>query len=276
MEAGGHQLEVDLPARAVVLHADAERMTQVLTNLLSNACRFTDPGGRITLSASVREGQLEIAVTDNGIGIPPAQRERIFEMFSQGHERPEDSRGGLGVGLTLVKHIVHLHGGTVEVRSEGAGRGSTFVVRIPASHADGARPAPSVDAPAGAAAPNSGRRILVADDNRDSAETLAMLLRLEGSQVVTAYDGEQALKLFHDTRPQVVLLDIGMPKVSGYDACREIRALSGADRPIIVALTGWGSEEDRRRSREAGFDGHLIKPVDPAVLLRFLNEHEPG
>ncbi len=267
IDQSSHELVVQLPDEAVYLDGDAVRLAQVLTNLLSNAAKFTNPGGRIILSAECVNEMLHLRVRDTGIGIARDNIERVFEMFSQGHSRPEDSRGGLGIGLTLVRRIVELHGGRVTLESDGLGAGTTAHVTLPIGaaaephgvHASDALPAVVM-----------GRRVLVADDNRDSADTLGMLLTLRGADAVTAYDGEEAVARFQSDRPDIVLLDLGMPRLGGLDACRAIRQLPRGREAIIVALTGWGQEQDRRRSHEAGFDGHLVKPVDLSALIALL------
>ncbi len=265
-ERGGHALTVSLPPGPIPVRADAVRLAQVFTNLLSNAIKFTPPSGRIRVDAEVRGGDFLFAVTDEGIGIPPDQLEHIFEMFAQVDLSLERSQAGLGIGLTLARRIAELHGGTIEVRSDGPGTGSTFVVRLPIVLASAAAP------PSGAArGQGAGKlRVLVVDDNRDSAESLALLLSLDGAESHTAYDGESGVASAVKLRPDAVLLDIGLPKLNGYDACREIRRQLDGHRVSIIALTGWGQEDDRRKSADAGFDGHLVKPVDHAELGRLL------
>jgi CheY-like chemotaxis protein len=216
------------------------------------------------------EGDVEISVRDNGVGIPPAMLPEVFEMFTQVDGSLERSQGGLGIGLTLVRRLVEMHGGTVEASSEGRGLGSEFLIRLPLSP-----PAPVQDEPeeAGAgpdAAPPVRRRILVADDNVDSATSLALMLEFMGNDVRTAHDGLAAVAGAAELRPDLILLDIGMPGLNGYDACREIRRQPWGNGVVIVALTGWGQEEDKRRSREAGFDQHLVKPVEPTALDRLM------
>lgn len=267
IDQASHELVVNLPDETIYLDGDAVRLSQVMTNLLSNAAKFTNPGGRIVISATCVNERVHLRVRDTGIGIPKEKIERVFEMFAQGHDGVEQSRGGLGIGLTLVRRIVELHGGRIQLESDGAGMGTTAHVILPlgAAHENAAKraadPLPTE---------LMGRRILVADDNRDSADTLAMLLTLRGAQTVTAYDGQEAVALFTADRPDIVLLDLGMPLVSGLDACRAIRLLPGGHDAVIVALTGWGQEQDRRRSHEAGFDGHLVKPVDVGALIVLL------
>ncbi len=269
IDDAGHDLTVELPAEPIDLEADATRLGQVFSNLLTNAAKYSEPGSRIRLSAA-REGAgvVAIRVRDTGVGIPTEMLPKIFGMFTQVERTLEKSQGGLGIGLTLVKRLVEMHGGTVEARSDGPGLGSEFIVRLPvATEPAVLEPAP----PAGkAVAASSPRRILVADDNEDAATTLAMILEILGHDVRIANDGAAAVTLAAAFRPEVVLLDIGMPKLNGYEACARIRAEPWAGAVTLVALTGWGQDEDRRRSHEAGFDHHLVKPVDPAALEKLL------
>ena len=255
------------PEEALFIDADPIRLSQVVSNLLNNASKFTPREGVVRLDVA-RDGRtLELKISDSGVGIPKAMLESVFDLFTQA-ERPRDGvRGGLGIGLTLVRSFVELHGGTVEARSEGLGRGSQFTVRLPVI----------AEGEAAASAPESRRtirplRILVVDDNVDSADGLAKLLRLDGHEVSTANDGAGAVSAAKTFQPELVLLDIGLPDISGYDAARQIRSLPGGSELRLVALTGWGQQEDRRRSREAGFDRHLVKPVAPAKLERVIVE----
>jgi PAS domain S-box-containing protein len=271
IEAAGHELSVILPPGPVHLDADPTRLAQVFANLLNNAAKFTNPGGRICLTAERQGGDVVVSVRDNGIGIPADRLPRLFEIFSQVAPALERSRGGLGIGLSLVKGLVEMHGGSVEGRSGGSGRGSEFLVRLPVSAeapADGpARPGD----PEGPAAP-ARCRILVVDDLRDAADTLALLLQMRGHDVRAARDGLEAVAAAEAFLPEVVLLDIGLPKLNGYQAARRIRQQPWGRGMTLVALTGWGQEEDKRRASEAGFDHHLTKPVDPAALEELLAE----
>jgi CheY-like chemotaxis protein len=252
----------------VFVDADVTRLAQVIANLLNNAAKYTEKGGRIELEAEREEVTARIAVRDNGVGIPAAMLPRVFEMFTQVDRSLERSQGGLGIGLSIVKRLVEMHGGTVEAHSGGHGQGSEFVVRLPILGADaGISQCPEPEERAGVPA---RRRILVADDNVDSASSLAMMLTLMGNEVHTAHDGAAAVEAAAEIRPDVILLDIGMPRMNGYDACREIRSRSWGKGILILALTGWGQDEDKRRSREAGFDDHLVKPVEPAALEKWL------
>ncbi len=264
-----HKLSVTLPPHPVYLEADATRLAQVIGNLLNNACKFTERGGHVQLIVAQDDDRtVTVSVRDNGIGVEADQLARVFEMFAQVDTSLERSRGGLGIGLTLVKTLVEMHAGSVEARSEGLGRGSEFVVRLPVLK-DLPAPIPQEAAAAPAAA---GRRILIVDDNEDGAESLSMLLDLCGNETHQAHDGVQALEAAERLRPDVVLLDIGLPGLNGYEVCRRIRQAPWGKDMILVALTGWGQEEDRSRSREAGFNAHVVKPVDHDELVKIIAE----
>ena len=270
IDAGAHVLQVRLPDAPVLLEGDRTRLVQILCNLLSNAAKYTPPGGRIELEASAEAEEAVISVSDNGVGIPAGMLPRVFDMFTQVENTLERSQGGLGIGLTLVKRLTELHGGRVEAQSEGPGRGSRFVLRLPRAR----QAALQGMTPKEQAAPKTRRvaqRILVADDNRDAADSLASMLRLLGHEVKIAYDGAEAVELAGSFRPQLALLDIGMPRLNGYEAAQAIRAQPSLQEVLLVALTGWGQPEDRRRSRLAGFHHHFVKPVDPAMLARLLS-----
>jgi PAS domain S-box-containing protein len=276
----GQELEVELPAEPIHLDADATRIAQIVGNLLSNAAKFTDKGGRIALAVSREGHEAVVRVRDTGIGIAAEQRTRVFEMFTQVDTSLERSRDGLGIGLTLVKTLVDMHGGTVEVHSEGLGHGSEFIVRLPVAKE---RPTSVAVAPKADAEPVAGRRILIVDDNEDGAESLAMLLALDGHETRTVHDGLEALKAAEEFRPHTVLLDIGLPKLNGYEVCRRLRSEPWGKDLVLVALTGWGQVEDRQRSRDAGFDAHIVKPIDHSALRKLLaashaaaQEHMPG
>jgi signal transduction histidine kinase len=265
-----HQhLDAALPAGAVVVDGDAVRLTQVFLNLINNAVKYSPSGARISLELEARDGEAVTRVRDEGMGIAAADLPRVFEMFYQGGAKPDDAQGGLGLGLALVHQLVGLHAGRIEARSEGPGRGSEFVVRLPTVATRSEAPAAVRGAAAGV--PMRARRILVVDDNRDAAETLAMMLRLEGNEVSTAFDGESAIAVTAQFNPEVVLMDLGMPKVDGYEAARAIRRDRSAKEVVLIALTGWGGDVDRRLSEEAGFDRHLVKPVVPTDLLEILS-----
>lgn len=261
------ELIVSLPAEPIYLHADPTRLAQVVGNLLNNACKFTDKGGRITLTVEREGRQAVIRVRDNGIGIVADQLPRLFEMFMQVDTSLERSVSGLGIGLTLVKSLVELHGGTVEAKSPGWGQGSEFVVRLPIMVET---PSPLPEPSLNKQPPITARRILVVDDNRDSAESLAELLELNGNQTRTAFDGLEAVEAAATFKPDLILLDIGLPKLNGYGVCRRIREQPWGKSMVIVALTGWGQEEDRQKSKEAGFNGHMVKPIDLTALSKLL------
>ncbi len=267
VEAAEHALTIELPDKPVHVHADPVRLTQVFANLLNNSVKYTPSGGRIAIRAERSGDRAVVRVQDSGVGIPLDQQEAIFSIFTQLPRSADREREGLGIGLTLVRQLVNMHGGSVRVHSEGAGRGSEFVVELPAL-AEGATRASAPPEESRASAPP--RRVLVVDDNRDAAESLAMLVEHGGHAAVVAYDGAAALAAAERERPDVVLLDIGLPQMNGHDVCREIRKAPWGQTMRVVALTGWGQEEDRRRSREAGFDAHLVKPVDFDALLKLL------
>jgi PAS domain S-box-containing protein len=272
IDTRGHTLTVRLPAEPVSLDADLTRLAQVFWNLLNNSAKYTDPGGRIELAAERQDSSVVVTVRDNGIGIPADEIDSLFTLFSQVDLSLERAQGGLGIGLALVKGLVEMHGGSVAVESDGVGKGSTFTVRLPVALAEepAAMP-PTVDHLASA----SKRRVLVVDDNRDAAASLAMMLTLAGHDTRTAHDGLQALELADAFRPDVILLDIGLPKLNGYDTCRRIREQPWGREIFTVAVTGWGQEDDRRRAQAAGFDQHLVKPVEFAALAQLLAELKP-
>jgi two-component system CheB/CheR fusion protein len=275
ISAAGHELVVALPERPLVLEADVLRLSQAIANVLNNAAKYTDRGGRITLDAeSGDEGFVRVHIRDTGIGISPEALGTIFDLFSQATPALERSQGGLGIGLSLVRGLVELHGGTIEARSRGLGKGSEFVIRLPLA------PAGETESPrAGERAASAGAlplRILVADDNQDSAESLALLLTMMGHDVRTELDGAQAVETARAFQPQVVLLDLGMPRLNGYEAARRIRALPGGDEVVLIAQTGWSQPEDRRRSQEAGFDHHVVKPIPTGSLEKLLSPRRPG
>lgn len=276
LEAKHHTLSVDLPTHAVRFEADLVRLAQVLSNLLINAAKYTDPGGQIRLRAVQEGNDLLIAVGDNGIGIAADMMPRLFTIFSQAKDVLGRAEGGLGIGLSLVRGLVTLHGGSVEARSDGPGKGSEFIVRLPIGAPAAAT---QIEAPAESAVPEGsaggvGLKILVVDDNRDAADSCATLLELCGHHVQTAYTGRNALELAETFRPHALLLDIGLPDFDGYQLARKIRAAPWGNSVVLIALTGWGQEQDRRRAFDAGFDHHLTKPIAPETvesLLRSLN-----
>jgi CheY-like chemotaxis protein len=246
----------------------------VFANLLNNAAKYNEPGGEIILSAEKQGERAVIRVRDTGIGIPREMLARVFEMFLQADRSLEKAQGGLGVGLSLVKGLVELHHGVVEAHSEGPGRGSEFVVQLPLAPALTAKPLRGTRKELVAA--TGRRRILVVDDNRDSASSLAMVLDALKYETRVAFDGMEAIETASEFRPHIVLLDIGMPRLNGYDACRRMRKKAWGRNMVIVALTGWGRLPDQDRSKAAGFDFHLVKPVDPALLSRLLTTLPPS
>jgi PAS domain S-box-containing protein len=249
----------------VMVQADLTRLAQVFANLLNNSAKYSPPGSEISIEIATEGGYAVISVRDDGVGIPASMLPRIFDMFVQLEQSGQ--REGLGIGLTLVKYLVELHGGRVEASSHGAGQGSTFQVSLPL--AQGPSPGPSQET-AGKVAPARRARILVADDNRDAADTLSALLELDGHEVRTAYDGVDALQIAEQFAPQIALLDIGMPRMNGYQTARRIREHGWGSSILLVALTGWGQEQDRRQATEAGFDRHLVKPGDPQEIGRLI------
>ena len=267
LEKKRHELTLRVPQDIPPFIADPVRLAQAVSNLLTNAAKYTDSGGRIALSAARLEERLMIAVQDNGIGIPAEQLERLFTMFAQIPSAIGRSEGGLGVGLALVKGLAELHGGTVEAQSGGAGRGSRFLIMLPF---EAAPESESHVQEAPAVTPCGKLRVLVADDNRDAADTLSMLLSMDGYEVQTVYGGRAAVSAAETFRPDVALLDIGMPEVNGYAAAKAIRQQRGGVNVYLVAITGWGQQEDRRRALEAGFATHVTKPVDPNSLRDLL------
>jgi CheY-like chemotaxis protein/two-component sensor histidine kinase len=267
IERGRHEFSLTTPPEPLHVQADPARLAQIFSNLITNAAKYTDPGGRIAIAVEREGDNALVRVTDTGIGIPAEMLSDIFDMFVQVARTGDHSQGGLGIGLTLVKRLAELHGGSVEARSAGPGKGSEFRVRLPLAPervdtvgaATGAYPVMSLE----------GKRILVVDDNKDAADSLAVLLRAYGTDVRIAYDGLEAVGSAVAFEPHVVLLDIGLPKLYGYDVAKRIREARGKD-VLLIAITGWGQEEDRRRAFEAGFDHHLTKPVQFELLLRLI------
>ena len=269
LERCDQQLIITMPSKQLCLNGDLVRLAQVFSNLLSNAAKFTEGPGTVRLTAEAVGDEIKVTVADTGIGMPKDDLVRAFDKFYQGSRRPVRSYGGLGIGLSLVRQLVELHGGAIEAHSAGVDRGSEFVVRLPARTA-AALVTPS--SAAGFARSITARRVLVVDDNRDGAEAIARLLRVLGHEVVLAYDGLTALERAKDFEPGVVLLDLGMPGVDGFQVCERMRASSWKQRPCIVALTGWGRDRDLERTKNAGFDAHLVKPVDAPTLVKLLAE----
>lgn len=267
IDAKGHALSIELPSQEVQFAADPLRVSQVLSNLLTNAAKYTDHGGRIQLRAWRDAEQVSISVCDTGIGIPADALGEVFAMFSQVESSQDRSEGGLGIGLALSKGLVALHGGSIEARSAGVGQGSEFIVRFPLRSL---AVAPPGDLVADKETPAVQRRVLVADDNRAAAESLALLLQMEGHDVRVAYDGDEALEVFAVMQPDVALLDIGMPKMNGYEVARQARERSNGRKVTIIAVTGWGQDSDRANAVAAGFDFHFTKPVEIERLTQLL------
>ena len=274
LAAAKNDLHVELPEEPVWLDADPVRLAQVFSNLLNNAAKYSEPAGRIVLVARQTGDELTVKISDTGIGIEPGKLSKIFGMFVQLQASDQQPQSGLGVGLTLVQRLVEMHGGSIEARSEGAGKGSEFIVRLPALTQSAQ--APLTDESITEERPQLRRRILVVDDNIDSAESMALMLKLSGHDVATAHDGMEAVELAREFQPDVALLDLGMPKLDGYEAARSIRRQSWGQEMLLVALTGWGQQEDKRRSREAGFDAHLVKPIDFGVLEKLVAGTKDG
>jgi CheY-like chemotaxis protein len=273
IDARKHRLDVFQPEEALRVEGDPTRLAQVIANLLNNAAKYTPDGGHIRLSVERDGDEAVIRVKDDGEGISSEMLPRVFDLFSQASQSIDRSEGGLGIGLTLVKRLVEMHGGTVEARSGGPGHGSEFIVRLPLLRSE----APAPPRPRGAAAgPGRTRRILVVDDSRDSADSLARLLRRLGHEVEVAYEGPSAYEAGVALTPDIVLLDIGLPGMDGYEVARRLRAEPSLDGVCLVALTGYGSEVDRQRSTEAGFDAHLVKPVEFDALRRVLEATQVG
>ncbi|MES2634499.1 MAG: PAS domain S-box protein [Pseudomonadota bacterium] len=272
LEARRHTIMIDLPARPVYLNADGTRLAQVLQNLLVNSARYTTEGGRIEVKVQVDGGFATTSVTDNGRGVAPGELEAIFELFRQGDNGKLPDESGLGIGLTLARSLVELHGGVLGARSDGPGKGSTFEFRLPVAALNASRIAMTAAKDA-----SPGRRLLVVDDNRDAADSSSDMLRLLGHRVETTYDGEQALSVAARFMPEVVLLDLSMPGIDGFETLRRLRALPGMATSCVIAMTGYGSQDDTRRTHDAGFDGHLTKPAALRDLVALIERvSRPG
>lgn len=272
IDAAGHVLTIELPSEPIYLNADRERLAQVFGNLLNNSSKYTRPNGTISLTAKRMGEEVLVTVKDNGAGIPQDKLDSIFDMFMQVERTSDRAQGGLGIGLTLVKRLAEMHGGSIEAKSEGEGQGSEFVVRLPILAKAGgvAKSEPSIE-------PETKQcRIVIVDDNRDSADSLAMLLEITGNKTYMAHDGVEALEAIEKYRPDIVLLDIGLPRMDGHEVCRHVREQPWGKDIVMIALTGWGQEDDRRKSQEAGFNGHLVKPVDYDKLLELLGSLTNG
>ena len=270
IEEAGHKLSVQLPPQPVFLEADPDRLLQILSNLINNAAKFTPPGGLITIAAHVHDGTLSLSITDNGRGIAAEQLPAIFEMFNQARGASENGQTGLGIGLTLVKRLVEMHGGTIEATSEGLGLGSTFAIHLPVAQRTSATAAPQVAGDGPESHDASTIKVLLVDDNRDSLSTMNKMVSALGHEVCTAKDGLEAVAAAETFRPEVILMDLGMPVMNGYEAAREIRCRPWGQQMSLVAVTGWGQYDDRRRTQAAGFDAHLVKPLQMAALTQAL------
>jgi signal transduction histidine kinase/CheY-like chemotaxis protein len=275
IEAKRQRLAVERPSQTLLLRVDPLRLSQSLSNLLTNAAKYTDEGGDIKIIVTGSEHEISLAVRDTGIGLDPSVIPELFEMFSQVESALERAEGGLGIGLALVKGLVSLHGGRVAASSAGPGRGSEFTIHLPSTLvvAETTGKGADVTAPAGTATPPASCRILVADDNRDAADSLALVLEMAGHEVYTAHDGREALIVAREHRPRVAILDIGMPDMSGYDVANAIRRETWGADTYLLAVTGWGQIEDKERARRSGFDEHLTKPVDPDRLEKLIASH---
>lgn len=270
VKSTGQQLTLDLPSEPIYLDADLVRLAQVISNLINNACKFAGCDGSIHLAVAREADEVVIRVKDDGIGIAPDMLEVIFDMFSQVDQSLERAQVGLGIGLTLARRLVELHGGSITALSEGLGKGSEFVVRLPVAQTTSAV-AQKSESPL----VTLKNKILIVDDNHDSAHSLAEVLTLVGNETFLAHDGEEAVMAAETRRPDAILLDIGLPKLNGFNACKRIRENAWAEKTLIIALTGWGQEDDRRKSAEAGFDGHLVKPVNFTELMNLLSCLQP-
>jgi CheY-like chemotaxis protein/two-component sensor histidine kinase len=267
-----HSLQLDMPEEPTQIAADPLRLAQVLSNLLTNAAKYTDPRGTIRIRATADDCNVEISVIDSGVGLTPDALSAVFTMFSQVRSTQDRSEGGLGIGLALSKGVVELHGGTIEARSAGPGTGSEFIVRLPRRTVAGFVPPPTT---ATTPAQTHQRRVLVADDNRDAADSISMLLQMGGHEVTVAYDGQQALESIETLRPDVALLDIGMPGLDGFEVARRVRLDIRMRNTLLIAVTGWGQASDKARALAAGFDLHFTKPVEPATLIELLGKKLP-
>lgn len=275
IDLAGHELTLDLVPQPLYVEADVTRLAQAIANLLNNAAKYTEHRGHISLLAERQGSDAVITVRDDGIGISPEMLPRIFDMFTQVDRSIARSQGGLGIGLTLVKRLIDLHGGTISARSAGPGKGSEFIVRLPLLIEAATNDPPTLNL-GRSSRKASPLRVAIVDDNRDAANSLALVLKMSGHDVRTAYDGEDGVMLATDFRPDVVLLDIGMPRLNGYEAAQAIRRKDWGGGVTLIALTGWGQESDKQRSSEAGFDHHLVKPVDPDALLDLLASVHPA
>lgn len=271
IESGHHELALHIPDEPLLLNADVTRLSQVVSNLLNNAAKYTSPGGKISLSVRREENEVMIAVADNGVGIPEAMLPKVFELFTQVEKGIERSRGGLGIGLALASQLVELHEGSIKAESGGNGQGSTFTVRLPLLQNGTLTAGNESETPV----EGSSLKVLIVDDNVSSAETTGRMLTMIGHETTLAFDGPEALKAARALKPDVIMLDLGMPGMSGYEVCRELRREPGFENTMLIAQTGWGQERDRLKTQEAGFDHHLTKPVDLQELSRLLARVSP-
>jgi PAS domain S-box-containing protein len=270
IEAGHHSLDISLPEHEVRMNVDPTRLSQTISNLLNNAAKYTPDHGHIELHARLTNSGIEIAVRDNGLGIPVEMRDQVFQLFGQINRTLDRAQGGLGIGLALVRNLVELHGGTVSFESEGPGKGSTFTICLPSSLITSTSlPMPSASAQA---SEGPGKKVLIVDDNVDAAQSLSMLAELLGHSTQMAYTGPEALEKVPSFRPDIIFLDIGLPGMSGFEVAQTIKRSHPHPPPLIIALTGWGTEETKQKARESGFDEHLTKPVEIATVERILSE----
>ncbi len=272
LESRQQHLRLELPPGPIWLHVDSRRIVQVFSGILNNSSKFSAVGAQIGIRGTQDDQQLTVTISDEGAGISAERMPLIFDLFARNTHGNRDSHVGLGIGMTLARRLVELHGGKISAHSEGPGHGSRFVVQLNLPHSPVLRAVPTVTESLAETPPRRRTRVLIVDDNRDGAQGLAMMLDLEGHEVRTAADGLEALAIAEDFQPQVVLLDIGMPGIDGYETARRLRARPWAQSTLLFAQTGWGQEEDKRRARSAGFDRHLVKPIDPEELNRLLDE----
>ena len=270
IEQAGHTLEITLPEEPILIDGDPLRLAQVFSNLLTNAAKYTEDGGHIRVSAEREQEMVAVRVRDTGIGIATEHLSRVFEMFGQVHDALDRSQGGLGIGLSLARALVEMHGGTISVQSFGRGNGTEFTVRLPAIASEVEMPQTPAGTPVTAPAAAVRRRVLVVDDNRDGCDSLAAVLEMFGCDTATAYDGVEAIAMTETFGPEMVLLDVGLPRMNGYDTCRALRAAAVGEGLVILAVTGWGTDADLRLAMEAGFDAHLVKPIDMEYLRQLL------
>jgi CheY-like chemotaxis protein/nitrogen-specific signal transduction histidine kinase len=272
LEGRQQHLRVDLPSVPVWLYVDSRRIVQVFAGILNNSSKFSPVGAEIRVNATEDEKCLVVSISDDGAGISDEVLPQVFDRFTRNGSGTRDAHIGLGIGMTLARRLVELHGGQIAVHSDGPGEGSTFVVQLNLAHVQAVRAAPSATESVVSEQARSSARVLIVDDNRDAAQSLALMLDLEGHEVRTAADGLEALEVAEVFRPKVVLLDIGMPGIDGYETARRLRARPWAKSALLCAQTGWGQEDDKRKARSAGFDRHLVKPIDPEELNRILAE----